>query len=95
MVDTAGTLTEAVNALFEHGAKDVIAVATHGILSGPAIERLVASPMEEIIITDTIELSKDKAISKIKVVSVANLFATSIERIHRRESISSLFVDND
>jgi ribose-phosphate pyrophosphokinase len=93
MVDTAGTLTEATNALIANGATGVIALATHGVLSGPAIERIVASPMEEIIVTDTIEMSKEKlAISKIKTLSVATLFATSIERIHRKESISSLFL---
>jgi ribose-phosphate pyrophosphokinase len=95
MVDTAGTLIEATNALLEHGATSVIAVATHGVLSGPAIERILASPLEKMVITDTIELSKDKSISKINVLSVADLFATSIERIHRKESISSLFVDDN
>ncbi len=92
IVDTAGTLTEAAHALLDNGATGVVAVTTHGVLSGPAIERIVSSKLEEIIITDTIEVSKDIcSISKIKVLSVASIFATSIERIHRKESISSLF----
>ena len=92
MVDTAGTLIEATNALLDNGATGVVAVATHGVLSGPAIERIVSSNLEELVITDTIEISKDMySVSKIKVLSVASIFATSIERIHRKESISSLF----
>lgn len=92
IVDTAGTLCEAATALVNNGATDVIAVATHGILSGPAIDRIMASPMSELVVTDTIELPQDRAsVSKIKSLSVASIFATSIERIFRKESISSLF----
>ncbi|MDR0454929.1 MAG: ribose-phosphate pyrophosphokinase [Deferribacteraceae bacterium] len=92
MVDTAGTLTEGAAALMDNGATGVTAVTTHGILSGPAIERIVSSKIEELVITDTIEISKDiYSISKIKVLSVASIFATSIERIHRKESLTSLF----
>lgn len=92
MIDTAGTLVEATSALLEHGATEVVAVTTHGVLSGPAIERIVASPITEVIVTDTIEIPKNIAnISKIKVLSVASIFAASIERIHKKESISSLF----
>lgn len=95
MIDTAGTLCEAANAVMSNGATRVIAVATHGVLSGPAIERIVASPLEQVVLSDTIELGKDKtAISKIKVQSVAGIFASAIERIHRRESISQLFDTN-
>jgi len=94
MIDTAGTLTEAAQALLEHGAKRVVAGATHGVLSGPAIERILNSPLEEVVITDTIEATKDKQqFSKLKVLSTAELFAESIHRIHRKESISSLFTN--
>lgn len=92
MIDTAGTLTEAANAVIEMGAKSVRACATHAVLSGPAIERIVNSALEEVVVTNTIELSKDKiSISKIKVLSVADIFSEAIKRIHKKESISSLF----
>ncbi|BAI79955.1 ribose-phosphate pyrophosphokinase [Deferribacter desulfuricans SSM1] len=92
MIDTAGTLTEAANAVLEMGAKSVRACATHAVLSGPAIERIVNSALEEVVVTNTIELSKDKiSISKIKVLSVADIFSEAIKRIHKKESISSLF----
>ena len=93
MIDTAGTLTHAAAALKAHGAKSIYACATHGVLSGPAIERINASAIEEILITDTIPLG-DKVAStdKIKVLSVADLLAEAIRRIHEDESVSSLFV---
>jgi len=92
MIDTAGTLTEAASAVLAHGAKSVIAAATHGVLSGPAVERIVSSELEEVIVTDTIMLSERlKNISKIKILSTANLFAEAISRIHHKESISTLF----
>jgi len=94
MIDTAGTLTEAANAVLEMGAKSVRACATHAVLSGPAIERIVNSALEEVVVTNTIELSKDKiSISKIKVLSVADIFSEAIRRIHKKESISSLFTN--
>jgi ribose-phosphate pyrophosphokinase len=93
MIDTAGTLTQAAGALKEHGAKSIYACATHGVLSGPAIERINASAIEEILITDTIPLGeKAAASSKIKVLTVAELLAEAIRRIHEDESVSSLFV---
>ncbi|MGA1861350.1 ribose-phosphate pyrophosphokinase [Deferribacter thermophilus] len=94
MIDTAGTLTEAANAVLEMGAKSVRACATHAVLSGPAIERIVNSALEEVVVTNTIELSKIKiSISKIKVLSVADIFSEAIRRIHKKESISSLFTN--
>jgi len=94
MIDTAGTLTEAASALIEKGgANKVYAMITHGVLSGPAIERIVNSRLEKLIITDTIENKKINNISKIGVISVANILAISIDRIHRKESISSLFTE--
>lgn len=91
IVDTAGTLTEAVSAILDHGALSVTAAMTHGVLSGPAIERIIASPIDEVVVTDTIPQISAESITKIKVLSVANIFATSIERIHKKVSISSLF----
>lgn len=91
MIDTAGTLTEAAAALMENGAVSVQAMATHGILSGPAIERITSSVIEKVIITDTIDNSRLKDVSKLEILSVAKVLATSIERIHNNESISSLF----
>ncbi len=91
MVDTAGTLTEAATALIKHGATSVIAMCTHGILSGPALERIAKSDLEALYITDTIENPLTASVDKIKVLSVSGILATSIERIHLKESISSLF----
>jgi len=92
MIDTAGTLTEAANAVLKNGAKRVIAVATHGVLSGPAIERLEKSNIERVILTDTIPLSAAaQACKKIEQVSIAPLLAEAINRIHHYDSVSSLF----
>jgi ribose-phosphate pyrophosphokinase len=93
MIDTAGTLTQAAKALKEYGAKTIYACATHGVLSGPAIDRINASEIEEVVITDTIPLGEKAALSKkLKVLSVADLLAEAIRRIHEDESVSSLFV---
>ena len=93
MVDTAGTLTQAAKALKANGAKAIYACATHGVLSGPAIERINASDIEEVVLTDTIPGgNRDDLTSKIKILSVADLLAEAIRRIHEDESVSSLFV---
>lgn len=93
MVDTAGTLTEASRALKDKGARRVLAYSTHPVLSGPAIERLVDSPIEKLIVTDTIPLSEEaKKCGKIEVLSIAPLLAKALRRIHLGESVSSLFV---
>jgi ribose-phosphate pyrophosphokinase len=93
MIDTAGTLTQAAKALKEHGARTIYACATHGVLSGPAIDRINASDIEEVVITDTIpQGEKESRTSKIKVLSIAELLAETIRRIHEDESVSSLFV---
>ncbi len=93
LVDTAGTLTNAANALKERGAKRVVACCTHAVLSGPAIERLDASVLDELIVTNTIPLRPEaKACEKIRSLSVAPMFAEAIKRIHHSDSISSLFV---
>lgn len=92
MVDTAGTLTQAVDSLYKNGAKRVFAVATHPVLSGPAISRLVESKLEKIWVTDTIPLSEAaRNCGKIEVISVAPLLAEAIKRIHGNDSVSSLF----
>ncbi|MBR5806303.1 MAG: ribose-phosphate pyrophosphokinase [Oscillospiraceae bacterium] len=91
IIDTAGTLCNAANALKERGAKSVRACATHGILSGPAIERIEASALEELILLDTIPLSDEKKLDKIKVETVAPLFAQAIQRIYADQSVSTLF----
>ncbi|MHB8057906.1 MAG: ribose-phosphate pyrophosphokinase [Desulfuromonadaceae bacterium] len=93
MIDTAGTLTQAAKALKQNGAKAVYACATHGVLSGPAIERINASDIEEVVLTDTIPYAHgDQETTKIKMLSVADLLAEAIRRIHEDESVSSLFV---
>ncbi|NPA41081.1 MAG: ribose-phosphate pyrophosphokinase [Aquificae bacterium] len=90
LIDTAGTMVAAANMLINRGAKRVIACATHGVLSGPAVERLTNSPIEQVIITNTIPIG-DKLFNKLKIVSVAPLLGEAIKRIHEEESVSSLF----
>ncbi|MBX2987255.1 MAG: ribose-phosphate pyrophosphokinase [Bdellovibrionaceae bacterium] len=92
MIDTAGTLTQAVDSLYKNGAKRVFAVATHPVLSGPAISRLKESPIEKVWVTDSIPLSEAaKNCGKIEVISVAPVLAEAIKRIHGNDSVSSLF----
>jgi ribose-phosphate pyrophosphokinase len=93
MIDTAGTLTQAANALMDKGAKHVFAYATHGVLSGPAVERIAKSPLEEVVVTDTIPLTDAaQGCPKIVQLSTARLFAEAIRRIHEADSLSTLFV---
>lgn len=93
MIDTAGTLTNAATALKSRGAARVIAAATHPILSGPALERIAQSPLEEVLVTDTIPLSEAaQASHKFVVLSVARLLGEAIKRIHNNDSVSSLFI---
>ncbi|MBI4509248.1 MAG: ribose-phosphate pyrophosphokinase [Deltaproteobacteria bacterium] len=93
MVDTAGTLVQAARAVMEHGARTVSACATHGVFSGPAIERIEESPLTEVVVTNTIPLSEaGQKCSKIKVMSVARLLGEAVKRIHHGDSISSLFI---
>ena len=91
MIDTAGTTVNAAEAALNQGAKSVTAVATHGVLSGPAMERLSKSNIKKIIVTDTIEIPKEKHIEKMKIVSVGNVFGEAVNRIHNGESVSALF----
>ncbi|MBU1087846.1 MAG: ribose-phosphate pyrophosphokinase [Candidatus Omnitrophica bacterium] len=92
MCATAGSLTEAANALKKKGAKEVYAGVTHGVFSGPALERIEKSGLKEIVVTDSIPISADKKHPKVKVVSIAKLLAEAIKRIHNEESVSSLFI---
>jgi ribose-phosphate pyrophosphokinase len=94
IIDTAGTIVKAANALKANGADRVFACAVHGVLSGPAIERLEAAPLDQVIITNTIPLASERAkcCKKIKQLSVARLLGQAIRSIHEETSVSSLFV---
>ena len=91
MIDTAGTITLAAEALEDAGALSVVACCTHPVLSGPAIERLDNSVLREVVVTDSIQLPEEKRIDKIKQVTVAELIAEAIVRIHENRSVSPLF----
>jgi ribose-phosphate pyrophosphokinase len=92
MIDTAGTLCNAAKALKDRGARRVFAAATHAVLSGPAIDRIKASPLEEVVVTDTIPLQQAAVDSgKFKVLTVSRLLGEAIKRIHHSDSVSSLF----
>jgi ribose-phosphate pyrophosphokinase len=93
MIDTAGSLTLAANVCAQKGARTVIACATHAVLSGNAVEKIEKSPMEYVVVTNTIPLSEEaKGSPKIRTVSVAELLGEAIRRIHQEDSVSSLFV---
>src|SRR5262249_51252707 len=93
MIDTAGTLTAGARALAEAGAERVVAYGGHPVLSGPAIDRLQSSVIEEIVVTNTVPLRENaRACSKIQQLSVAQIFGEAIRRIHSADSLSSLFV---
>ena len=89
LIDTAGTLTNAAAALKERGALSIKAICTHPILSGPAFQRIEDSPIDELLVTDTVQLRQPSV--KIQVLSVANIFAEAIQRIHTNDTISALF----
>jgi len=91
IIDTAGTMVQAAEAVLERGAKKVYACATHGVLSGPAIDRISRSPIHQVVLTNTIPLQEEKKIDKITVLSIAPLFAEAISRIHSDHSVSILF----
>lgn len=91
MIDTAGTLTLGAQALIDSGAKEVYACGTHPVLSGPAIERIEASPIKQLVVTDTIQLPEYKKIDKIKQVTVGTLIGTAIKLINENKSVSPLF----
>jgi ribose-phosphate pyrophosphokinase len=92
IVDTAGTLVKTVDALLNEGATKVYACASHAVLSGPAIERIANSRLEELVVTDSIPLTEEaQRVAKINVRSIAGLLAATIENIHMESSVSSLF----
>lgn len=91
IIDTAGTIAKAASVLKKFGAKKVYGCASHGVLSGPAIERIKDSELEKFVISDTIPLPEEKKIDKIDIISVAPIFAEAIRRIHNNESVSKLF----
>ena len=91
MIDTAGTITNAANAIKELGARDVFAGATHAVLSGPAVDRLEKSAISELVLLDTLPLAPEKRLAKMTFLSVAPLFAEALTRVHTNGSISDLF----
>jgi ribose-phosphate pyrophosphokinase len=94
LVDTAGTLCQAAGALKEHGAKKVVAYCTHPVLSGPAVDNISNSELDELVVTDTIPLSAGaRSCGRIRQLSIAELLAETIRRVSNEESVSSLFVD--
>lgn len=90
-IDTAGSLINTVTALFEQGATEVYACCTHPVFSGPAIQRIAACPVKEVIVTDTLPLSAAKRLDKITVLSIAPLIGETIQRIHTGKSVGALF----
>ena len=90
-IDTAGSMMETVKVLNKFGAKNIFAGCTHGVLSGPAIERIKKSDIKELVITNTIPLPKEKQIDKIKVLSIAPVFAEAIKRIHNEEPLGDMY----
>jgi ribose-phosphate pyrophosphokinase len=93
MIDTAGTITQAATALKENGAKSVVAACSHAVLSGPALERINNSVLEEVIVTNTIPMEcKEKECKKLTTLSVASLLGEAIKRIYEETSVSSLFI---
>ena len=91
IIDTAGTITEAAEILKKEGAKEIYVIATHPVLSGPAIKRLQSSEIKEIIVTNTIDLPKEKKISKLRIISIAPLLAETIKRQHEGTSMGAVY----
>ena len=91
MVDTGGTLANAVKALRDRGARQVYAGATHAVLSGSAVEKLAAAPLEEFVVTNTIHVPEERRFDGLKILSVADLFARAIRCVHENESVTQLF----
>jgi ribose-phosphate pyrophosphokinase len=91
MIDTAGTMASVITALKERGAESVYVAATHPLLSGPAMERLIAAPVTEVVVTNTLHVPEEKRFDKLTVLSVASLLATAVAHTHSNESVSALF----
>ncbi|MEO0182612.1 MAG: ribose-phosphate diphosphokinase, partial [candidate division WOR-3 bacterium] len=91
MIDTGGTVVDAAGALAEKGAREIYVSAVHGLFSANALDRLERSPIKEITVTNTVRFTREKMPEKLKILSIAELLAEAIKRIHNNESISSLF----
>jgi ribose-phosphate pyrophosphokinase len=91
MIDTAGTMASVVEALMARGANSVYVAATHPLLSGPAVERLKAAPVTEVVVTNTLHVPEERRFDKLKILSVAKLLATAVANTHSNESVSALF----
>jgi ribose-phosphate pyrophosphokinase len=91
MIDTAGTITKAADALMDQGAAGVIIAATHAILSGPAVDRLKACKVEEVIVTNTLPIPDDRRFDKLEVLSIAPLVSMAIKEVFEDGSVTSLF----
>ncbi|HEX5818940.1 MAG TPA: ribose-phosphate pyrophosphokinase [Gemmatimonadales bacterium] len=91
MIDTAGTMSEAVHALKRLGARDIYCCATHALLSGPAVDRLAAAPVTEVVVTNTIAIPPERRFDRLKILSIAGLLAKAIGYTHSDQSVSSLF----
>jgi len=94
MIDTGGTIVQAAAALFENGAKDVLVASTHGLLSGPAVERLRDSGISEVVVTDTLPIAEDKRFDQLTVLSIAPLIARAVREVFDDGSVTSLFNGN-
>ncbi len=92
MIDTAGTLIQAVDALEREGARRILACGVHAVLSGPSVDRIAQSPLEEVVVTNSIPVAAEKRAARVTVLSVAPLLGEAIRRIHDEESVSTLFV---
>ena len=93
MIDTAGTMSEAIKVLKKMGARRVLAAATHPLLSGEAVDRLVASDIDEVVVTNTVKIPEERKFDGLKEMSVANIFAEAIRCVHENTSVSKLFED--
>jgi ribose-phosphate pyrophosphokinase len=91
LIDTAGTISEAAHALKRLGARKVYACATHALLSGPAVDRLSTAPIEEIAVTNTMNIPEERRFERLKILSIAELLAKAINFTHSSQSVSSLF----
>jgi ribose-phosphate pyrophosphokinase len=91
MIDTAGTVVSAANLLIDRGAAEVYIAATHGLLSGPAVDRLKNGPIREVIVTNTVPITDDKRFDSLKVLSIAPLVADAIDAVFEDGSVSELF----
>ncbi|MBX5448192.1 MAG: ribose-phosphate diphosphokinase, partial [Acidothermus cellulolyticus] len=91
MIDTAGTITKAADALMENGAADVVATATHAVLSGPAVDRLKNSPISEVVVTNTLPVPSERRIDKLTVLTIAPMLARAIQEVFEDGSVTSLF----